>query len=241
MPPVYDSLVGRDDVAALIPEDASRQIIQDLPKASVALSSFRMARMSRHQQRVPVLNFLPTAYWVGSDTGIKQTTEQQWANLYLDARELAVLVPIPEVVLDDSRLRHLGRDPPARWRKRWARRSTPRPSSGPTSPRAGPTPSSSRRSPRATPSPSATRSRAGATTSGSTCQRHDGPRRGRRLRRDRLLVPASAAPEAAQPARRRRAAPVPGGHRRWRLLALWRAHRLGPERLVEQRPCAHRG
>ena len=61
-----------------------------------------MARMSRHQQRVPVLNFLPTAYWVGSDTGIKQTTEQQWANLYLDARELAVLVPIPEVVLDDA-------------------------------------------------------------------------------------------------------------------------------------------
>jgi HK97 family phage major capsid protein len=102
MPPVYNSLVGRDDVAALIPEDASRQIIQDLPKASVALSSFRMARMSRHQQRVPVLNFLPTAYWVGSDTGIKQTTEQQWANLYLDARELAVLVPIPEVVLDDA-------------------------------------------------------------------------------------------------------------------------------------------
>jgi hypothetical protein len=68
MPPVYDSLVGRDDVAALIPEDASRQIIQDLPKASVALSSFRMARMSRHQQRVPVLNFLPTASWVESIT-----------------------------------------------------------------------------------------------------------------------------------------------------------------------------
>jgi hypothetical protein len=42
------------------------------------------------------------AYWVGSDTGIQQTTEHQRANLYPDARELAVLVPIPEVVLDDA-------------------------------------------------------------------------------------------------------------------------------------------
>ena len=125
MPPVYDSLVGRDDVAALIPEDASRQIIQDLPKASVALSSFRMARMSRHQQRVPVLNFLPTAYWVGSDTGIKQTTEQQWANLYLDARELAVLMPIPEVVLDDADFDIWGEIARASPRP-WARRSTRR-------------------------------------------------------------------------------------------------------------------
>ena len=32
MPPVYNSLIDRDDVAALIPEDASRQIIQDLPE-----------------------------------------------------------------------------------------------------------------------------------------------------------------------------------------------------------------
>lgn len=102
MPPVYDSLIDRTDAGPLIPEDVSRQIIQGLPAGSVALTSFRTARMSRHQQRVPVLSFLPTAYWVGGDTGIKQTTEQQWANLYLDARELAVLVPIPEAVLSDA-------------------------------------------------------------------------------------------------------------------------------------------
>ena len=99
--PTYDSLISRTDAGPLIPEDVSRQIIQGLPAGSIALRDFRRATMSRGQQRVPVLSFLPTAYWVGGDTGIKQTTEQQWENLYLDARELAVLVPIPITVLDD--------------------------------------------------------------------------------------------------------------------------------------------
>ena len=97
----YDSLIDRSDVGALIPEDVSRTIIQGLPAASVALTSFRRATMSRAQQRLPVLSVLPVAYWVDGDTGLKQTTEQHWANQYLDARELAVIVPIPQAVLDD--------------------------------------------------------------------------------------------------------------------------------------------
>jgi HK97 family phage major capsid protein len=101
MPPVYNSVIDRSDVGALIPEDVSRTIIQGLPAASVALTSFRRATMSRAQQRLPVLSVLPVAYWVDGDTGLKQTTEQNWANKYLDARELAVIVPIPQAVLDD--------------------------------------------------------------------------------------------------------------------------------------------
>ena len=97
----YNSLIDRTDVGALIPEDVSRTIIQGLPAASVALTSFRRATMSRAQQRLPVLSVLPVAYWVDGDTGLKQTTEQNWANKYLDARELAVIVPIPQAVLDD--------------------------------------------------------------------------------------------------------------------------------------------
>ena len=97
----YDSLIDRSDVGALIPEDVSRSIIQGLPASSVALTSFRRATMSRAQQRLPVLSVLPVAYWVDGDTGLKQTTEQHWANKYLDARELAVIVPIPQAVLDD--------------------------------------------------------------------------------------------------------------------------------------------
>jgi len=100
---VYSSLTDRSDAGALIPEEVSREIIQGLPIASVSLSSFRRVTMARGQQRQPVLSALPTAYWVdgSSDTGLKQTAEQNWGNQYLDARELAVIVPVPTAVLDD--------------------------------------------------------------------------------------------------------------------------------------------
>ena len=100
----YSSLTSRADAAALIPEDVSREIVQGLPAASTALNQFRRVNMTRAQQRMPVLSALPLAYWVdgSSDTGMKQTSEINWANRYLDVRELAVIIPIPQAVLDDS-------------------------------------------------------------------------------------------------------------------------------------------
>lgn len=58
--------------------------------------------MTSNQTRMRVLDFLPTAYWVDGDTGMKQTTRQAWDNVFIEAAELAVIVPIPEAVLDDA-------------------------------------------------------------------------------------------------------------------------------------------
>src|SRR3972149_3889688 len=97
----YNSLTSRTDTGALIPEDVSREIIKGTTERSMALQLFRHHTMSRAQQRIPVLSVLPYAYWVQGDTGLKQTSEVNWTNKYLDAEELAVIVPIPEKVLDD--------------------------------------------------------------------------------------------------------------------------------------------
>lgn len=98
----YNAITDRTDAAALIPEETTNEIMQDMPRASAALSLFRQVRMSRKQQRVPVLSVLPTAYFVNGDTGLKQTSEQNWENKFLNAEELAVIVPVPEAVLDDA-------------------------------------------------------------------------------------------------------------------------------------------
>lgn len=102
--PTYNSLISRTDAASLIPEEVSREIIAALPTTSASRRLFRSVTMGRAQQRLPVVSVLPTAYWVdgSSDTSMKQTTEINWGNKYLDARELAVIVPIPEAVLDDA-------------------------------------------------------------------------------------------------------------------------------------------
>ena len=98
----YNNLIDRTDAAALIPEEVSKEIISGLPKQSAALHLFRQVKMSSKQTRMPVLSALPTAYFVNGDTGLKQTSDLAWQNKALEAEELAVIIPIPEAVLDDA-------------------------------------------------------------------------------------------------------------------------------------------
>lgn len=97
------AIIDRAAAEALIQEQIIGTIQQDTPKASVFMQLARkLPNMTSKQTRIPVLDMLPTAYWVNGDTGFKETSEQGWDNVYLTAAELAVIVPIPEAVLDDA-------------------------------------------------------------------------------------------------------------------------------------------
>lgn len=99
----YNSNISRTDASALIPEDASREILKGVAATNPLLQlARRLPDMPRAQRRMPVMSALATAYFVDGDTGLKQTSEVNWANKYVDAEELAVIVPIPEAVLDDA-------------------------------------------------------------------------------------------------------------------------------------------
>lgn len=99
----FNNKIDRSGAEALIPEEASREIIQGVPEYSAVMQlATKAPNMSRKQRRVPVLSTLPTAYFVDGDTGLKQTSQMAWGNKYFNAEELAVIVPIPEAVLDDA-------------------------------------------------------------------------------------------------------------------------------------------
>lgn len=103
MPNVYNQMINRSGAEALIPEATSREIIQELPKKSVFLAlANKMPNMTTKQQKIPVMTGNVEAYFVGGDTGMKQTSAMNWSNAYIVAEELAVIVPIPEAVLDDA-------------------------------------------------------------------------------------------------------------------------------------------
>lgn len=97
----YNNIISRTDAGALIPEDVASEIIQIGEEQSAARQLFTEAQMSTAQQRMPVLSALPVAYFVSGDTGLKQTTQQAWANKFLNVEEIAAMVPIPENVIDD--------------------------------------------------------------------------------------------------------------------------------------------
>lgn len=99
----YNNVIDRTDSQALIPEDVVKEILQGIPQYSAVMSlATKAPNMSRKQRRVPVLSSLPIAYFVDGDTGLKQTSEQAWGNKFFNAEELAVIIPIPEAVLDDT-------------------------------------------------------------------------------------------------------------------------------------------
>jgi len=91
----------------LIPEEVSREIIQAAVAQSAALTYLRRTRMRRAQQRMPVLSQFPSAFWLtgadlnARDVGLKQTTAQLWDNVFLNAEEIAVIVPAPKSLLAD--------------------------------------------------------------------------------------------------------------------------------------------
>lgn len=97
------NITSRQDAEAIIREQVVSTIFQDAPKQSVFMSlAKKLPNMTSNQTRMRVLDFLPTAYWVNGDTGMKQTSRQAWDNVYMNAAELAVIVPIPEAVLSDA-------------------------------------------------------------------------------------------------------------------------------------------
>ena len=97
------NIIDRTGAESLIPEERAREIIQGVVTQSAVLSRGRkLPNMSSRTYKMPVLDMLPLAYFVNGDSGQKKTTKMAWDKKFITAEEIAVIVPIPEAVLDDS-------------------------------------------------------------------------------------------------------------------------------------------
>lgn len=97
------NIIDRSGAESLIPLQESNEIIQGVVTQSAVLTRGRkLANMTSKQYKMPVLDMLPIAYFVNGDNGQKKTTKQAWDKKFITAEEIAVIVPIPEAVLDDT-------------------------------------------------------------------------------------------------------------------------------------------
>lgn len=96
-------MISRTDAEVLIDEQVSREIIEGTIKQSKAMSMFRrLPNMTSNKTKMRVLDSLPLVYWQNSDNAKKKITKMAWDKKYIVAEEMAVIVPIPEAVLDDA-------------------------------------------------------------------------------------------------------------------------------------------
>lgn len=98
----YAEQIARSNVP--IPEPVANEVIQVAAEQSVMLRKARKATMSTKTLKTPVLSALPEAYWLSGDTALKQTTHAEWDNITMTAEELAVLLPVPNAVVDDTNI-----------------------------------------------------------------------------------------------------------------------------------------
>lgn len=99
------SNITRNDVDALIETQVANEIFEGVVRESKALSLFRrLPNMTSDKTKLRILDSLPVAYFVDetTDNGRKNLTKQAWDKKYINAAELAVIVPIKENVLNDS-------------------------------------------------------------------------------------------------------------------------------------------
>lgn len=100
---MFGAALDEVDANPLIPEGEVREIFKAVAQTSIAFQTLRrLPNMSSKQTRIKVEDALPVVYWQGSSTARKKLTKMAWKNKFLVAEELAVIVPIPEQVIDDS-------------------------------------------------------------------------------------------------------------------------------------------
>ena len=97
--------IDKTNVEALIDTQVANEIFEGVVRESKALSMFRrLPNMTSDKTKLRVLDSLPIAYFVDESTnnGRKNITKMAWDKKYINAAELAVIVPIKENVLNDT-------------------------------------------------------------------------------------------------------------------------------------------
>lgn len=109
----YNSIISRADAEALLKEGLYEEIFQHPIEESIfAQLARRLPDAPAGKNHIRVLDQLPMAYFVNGDNGLKQTSKVAWEKAVINIEELAVIVPIPEAVIEDEAIDIFGQITP---------------------------------------------------------------------------------------------------------------------------------
>ncbi|QIS21262.1 phage major capsid protein [Nocardia terpenica] len=119
----FDKIISRpgtgngslpSDRFAIVPEQVVTEVVQLATQSSAIMQRAKQIRMSSKTYTQPVLASLPEAQFINGEPteplaatgqdkrGLKPTTSIKWEPLTMTAEEIAVIVPIPDALVDDA-------------------------------------------------------------------------------------------------------------------------------------------
>jgi len=101
--PGYTGIIDRTGAESLIPPEVSTDVLNNLLETNWLLRTARRLRnMTRAEFRMPALAAMAVAGFVSGDIGLKPVSELSWEDKYINAEEIAVIVPVAENVIADA-------------------------------------------------------------------------------------------------------------------------------------------
>ncbi len=90
----------KDNLIGMIPEEMAEEIIKIVTQGSALLRLSTVQEMKTDKKKIPVLTDGPGAYWVGEGERI-ETSTATWIYPELEAKKLAVIIPVTKEKMED--------------------------------------------------------------------------------------------------------------------------------------------
>lgn len=91
----------KDELEGFVPTEQQKEIMKEITLGSTLLKLSKVEPMKSDKKTIPVLTEGPGAYWVGEGDRI-QTSSAQWIHPEIEAKKIAVIVPVTKEKLSDT-------------------------------------------------------------------------------------------------------------------------------------------
>lgn len=91
----------KDNLTGFVPTEKASEIVKDVVRGSSILRLAKVEPMNSDKKQIPVMTDGPGAYWVGETERIKTSTAT-WIFPEIEAKKLAVIVPVSREKLNDT-------------------------------------------------------------------------------------------------------------------------------------------
>ena len=91
----------KDELSGFVPVEQAKEIMKDVARGSSILRLSKVSNMESDTKKIPVMTEGAGAYWVGEGERI-QTSKAGWIYPELNAKKLAVIIPVTNEKLKDS-------------------------------------------------------------------------------------------------------------------------------------------